>query len=49
MKDNLRSRNIQVNSYIGMLVVAMVATFACFYIIHVANNVPAAFVMPVTP
>ncbi len=49
LKPNLRSRNIALNSYVGMLVVTIVASLATIYIIHVAIDVPfAVFVSPAT-
>ena len=49
MRDNLRSRNLAVNSYVGMLAITVVGAFASFYIIHIANDVSlTAFVSPDT-
>lgn len=49
LKPNLRSRNVALNSYVGMLVVTMVASIATVYIIHVAIDVPfTAFLTPAT-
>lgn len=47
MKANLRSRNIAINSYLGILAVTVVGGFATLLIIHVAIDVPvSAFAMP---
>lgn len=40
MKANLRSRNISINAYVGMLIVTIVASFATLCIVRVANEVP---------
>jgi hypothetical protein len=40
MKANLRSRNIAINSYVGMLAITLVGGFATILILHVINDVP---------
>lgn len=40
MKANLRSRNIAINSYLGMLAVTVVGGFATMFILHLINDVP---------
>jgi hypothetical protein len=40
MKANIRSRNIGVNSYVGMFIVTLVGSFATLFILHIAHNVP---------
>ena len=40
LKANIRSRNIAVNSYVGMLFITVVGAMAVFYILHVAFDVP---------
>lgn len=47
MKANMRSRNLALNSYIGILAVTIVGSFATLYIVHVAIDVPfSAFASP---
>lgn len=47
MKENMRSRNLSVNSYMGALAVTIVGSLAALYIIHVAIDVPfKAFASP---
>ena len=40
MKANIRSRNIGINSYIGIFIVTLVGSFATIFILHVVNDVP---------
>jgi hypothetical protein len=40
MKANMRSRNIGVNSYVGILAITAVAGFATLFIVHIALDVP---------
>jgi hypothetical protein len=40
MKANLRSRNIAINSYVGMLAITVVGAFAVLFILHIANDIP---------
>ena len=47
MSENMRSRNIAINSYVGMLVVALVGGLATLFIVHVAYETPfSAFASP---
>lgn len=47
MKANLRSRNLAINSYLGILVVTVVGAFMTLLIIHIAIDVPfSAFASP---
>lgn len=47
MKANLRSRNIAINSYVGILAVTVVAGFAALFVVHIAIDVPfTAFASP---
>ena len=48
MKANLRSRNIAINSYVGMLAITLVGGFATLLIVHVANDVPLSAFTSVT-
>lgn len=47
MKANLRSRNIAVNAYLGMLVVTITGALATFFILHVAYDAPLTTVFAV--
>jgi hypothetical protein len=40
MKTNMRSRNIAINSYVGMLAVTVVAGFATLFLVHLILEVP---------
>jgi hypothetical protein len=42
MKPNIRSRNIEVNTYVGMLIVTIVSSLAALFILHIAIEVPFA-------
>lgn len=47
MKANIRFRNRQVNTFVGMLVVAIAGSIATFYLLHVIWEVPfTAFASP---
>jgi len=47
MKANIRSRNIVVNSYIGILLITMTGALATFFILHVAYDAPLSAVFAV--
>ncbi len=40
MQGNLRTRNIAINSYLGILITTLVGACAALIILHVANDVP---------
>ena len=40
MKANIRSRNIAVNSYVGIFIVTLVAGLSTFFILHVLYDMP---------
>jgi hypothetical protein len=40
MKDNLRTRNLGINSYLGILVITAVCGAMALMVIHVALDVP---------
>ena len=40
MKANIRSRNIGVNSYIGMFIVTLVGTLSTMFLLHVIYDAP---------
>jgi hypothetical protein len=40
MRANLRARNRAVNTYMGILVITLVGSFAALYIVHIAIEVP---------
>ena len=40
MKANIRSRNLALNSYIGILAVTIIGGFATLFLIHVIQDVP---------
>jgi hypothetical protein len=47
MKANIRSRNIGVNSYIGMFIVTLVGTLSTMFLLHVIYDAPfKAFASP---
>lgn len=40
MKANIRSRNIGINSYIGMFIVTLVGSLSTFFLLHVIYDAP---------
>lgn len=47
MKANMRTRNLALNSYLGILAVTVVGSIATIYIVHVAIDAPlSAFASP---
>ncbi len=40
MKDNMRTRNIAVNSYIAMFIITLVGGFSALFLLHVIHDVP---------
>ena len=47
MSGNIRTRNLEINSYLGILAVTVVGGFATLFIVHVAYETPlSAFVSP---
>ena len=40
MKANIRSRNLALNSYIGILAITIIGGFATLFLIHVIQEVP---------
>ena len=49
MKANMRTRNLAVNSYVGILAITIVGSLATLYIVHVAYEAPlSAFASPAT-
>ena len=40
LKENLRSRNLGLDSYMSILAITIVGSLATFYILHVALDVP---------
>ncbi len=49
MKTNLRTRNLAINSYLGVLAITLVGGFATLIIVHIINDVPLkAFLVPQT-
>ena len=40
MKENIRSRNIGINSYVAIFIVTLVGSFATLFIVHVATDMP---------
>lgn len=47
MKANIRSRNIGINSYIGIFIVTLVGSLSTFFLLHVIYDAPfKAFASP---
>ena len=47
MRENMRSRNIGVNSYIGVFIVTLVGTLSSMYLLHIIYDAPfKAFASP---
>lgn len=40
MKANIRSRNIVINSYVGMFAVTIVGAFSVFFLLHIMYDTP---------
>lgn len=40
MRVNLRARNRTINTYMGILMITLVGSFAALYIVHIAIDVP---------
>ena len=40
MKANIRSRNLALNAYLGILAITIIGGFATLFLIHVIQEVP---------